>query len=182
MREWENRDSVKTRVQPLVVEAAGSTHIGQESQSIGARFILLHTFAHVLMNRLVFEAGYSAASLSERIYARVPSTGVVPMAGVLMHTASGDSEGSLGGLVRLGEPGNLERLIHDAVEGARWCSSDPICMELGGTSRQGPDGLNLAACHSCAHLPETACETFNVLLDRGLLIGTFADSQIGYFN
>lgn len=55
-------------------------------------------------------------------------------------------------------------------------------MELGGTERQGPDGLNLAACHSCAHLPETACENFNVLLDRGLLIGSLTDSGIGFFN
>lgn len=84
--------------------------------------------------------------------------------------------------MRLGRPGRLERLVHDAIEGARWCSSDPICMELGGTERQGPDGLNLAACHSCAHLPETACENFNVLLDRGLLIGSLTDSGIGFFN
>lgn len=179
---WEQRESVRMRVQPLIVEAASSKHVDNESQAISARFILLHTFAHVLMNRLVFEAGYSATALSERIYSRVPSLGEGPMAAVLIYTASGDSEGSLGGLVRLGEPGHLERLIHDAIEGARWCSSDPICMELGGTARQGPDGLNLAACHSCAHLPETACETFNVLLDRGLLIGSLSDPQIGFFN
>jgi len=182
VREWEERTGVQLRVQPVAKEATQSQHLDTDSHPVSARFMLLHTFAHVLMNRLVFEAGYSAASLSERIYARPPSTGIAPMAAVLIYTASGDSEGSLGGLVRLGDPGRLERLIHDAIEGARWCSSDPICMELGGTERQGPDGLNLAACHACAHLPETACENFNVLLDRGLLIGSLTDPGIGFFN
>ena len=82
----------------------------------------------------------------------------------------------------MGEPGTLERLIADAIEGARWCSSDPICMELGGAERQGPDGLNLAACHSCTHMPETACEGFNVLLDRALLVGSFSEPEVGFFN
>lgn len=182
IREWENRAPVVTRTQDVLDEAAASTFVSADREAVSSRFILLHTFAHVLMNRLVFEAGYTAASLSERIYARIPTENVEPMAAVLIYTASGDSEGSLGGLVRLGEPGTLERLVYDAIEGARWCSNDPVCMELGGSERQGPDGLNLAACHACAHLPETACENFNVLLDRALLVGALTDSSIAYFD
>jgi hypothetical protein len=31
-------------------------------------------------------------------------------------------------------------------------------------------------------VPETACEEFNRLLDRGLLIGPFGNPTIGFFN
>ena len=60
-----------------------------------------------------------------------------------------------------------------------WCASDPLCVESMG---QGPDTLNLAACHSCLLLPETSCEEFNRLLDRATLVGTLEKPQLGYFN
>ena len=88
-----------------------------------------------------------------------------------------DSRG--GGLVHNGSPGLLEELIEKAVEKARWCSRDPICIQSHG---QGPGSCNLAACHSCALLPETCCEFGNGLLDRGLVIGTMEDPSVGYFN
>jgi hypothetical protein len=88
------------------------------------------------------------------------------MAGILLYTAAGDADGTLGGLVGLGKPGNLERILLGALDDARWCASDPICRESDG---QGPDGLNLAACHACALLPETSCEFQNRLLDRGVV-------------
>ena len=43
---------------------------------------------------------------------------------VLIYTAAGDSEGTMGGLVRMGEPGQLDRTITRALDRARWCSSD----------------------------------------------------------
>ena len=101
------------------------------------------------------------------------------MNGVLIYTASGDSEGSMGGLVRQGQPGNLETIVNNAIENARWCSSDPICIDSIG---QGPNSCNLAACHNCALLPETCCEESNMLLDRAMLIGTLNDPELGYFN
>ena len=58
------------------------------------------------------------------------------------------------------------------------CSSDPLCIESEG---QGTHGLNRAACHACALLPETSCEEGNLLLDRALAIGTPADPRLGYF-
>ena len=33
------------------------------------------------------------------------------MAGILIYTAAGDAEGTLGGLVRMGKPGRLEPLL-----------------------------------------------------------------------
>jgi len=103
------------------------------------------------------------------------------MAGVLIYTAAGDAEGTMGGLVRMGKPGYLEPAVHAAVENARWCSADPVCMEIGTSVGQGPDACNLAACHNCALVPETACEEFNRFLDRGVLIGTLEERSMGFF-
>ena len=70
----------------------------------GVRLVLVHSLAHALMRQLSLECGYSAASLRERIYAREPGEPGGPMAGFLLYTAAPDSEGTLGGLVALGEP------------------------------------------------------------------------------
>ena len=96
------------------------------------------------------------------------------MNGVLIYT-TGDTEGSLGGLVRLGRPGTLENILESAIEKARWCSTDPVCLDSKG---QGPDGCNLAACYNCALISETSCENGNRLLDRSLLI----NPDFGYFS
>jgi hypothetical protein len=97
-----------------------------------------------------------------------------------MYTAAGDSEGTMGGLVSLAEGDAFRMLFNNAIEAARWCSTDPICLELGGKG-QGPDLCNLAACHACALLPETSCEDMNKFLDRGLLIGTPDLPTLGFF-
>jgi hypothetical protein len=62
------------------------------------------------------------------------------------------------------------RVLDAALEGASWCSNDPVCMELGEHGQES-FGSNLAACHSCCLLPETACEMFNSGLDRAVLVG-----------
>jgi hypothetical protein len=100
------------------------------------------------------------------------------MQGILIYTASGDSEGTMGGLVRQGRPGRLETTIRRALERAAWCSSDPVCIESNG---QGSDSANLAACHGCCLVPETSCEEGNRLLDRALLVGTPGVKGIGMF-
>ena len=51
------------------------------------------------------------------------------MAGILIYTAAPDSEGTLGGLVTLGETANLEQHLDQALEGLEICSSDPLCAE-----------------------------------------------------
>lgn len=145
------------------------------------RFVALHTLSHILINQLVFDCGYTAASLSERLYCTDESTALPSMNGLLIYTASGDSEGSMGGLVRMGEPDELDRVFEAALDNARFCSSDPICMELGAEG-QGPNSMNLAACHSCALVPETSCEFFNHYLDRGLIIGVPGNLSLGLFN
>ena len=126
---------------------------------------------------MAFECGYDSSSLRERLY--VSSGEETEMHGLLIYTASGDSEGTLGGLVRQGEPGRLDNTLKAAIENASICSSDPLCIESQG---QGTSSLNLAACHACGLLPETSCEEGNLLLDRGLVIGTPDDEGLGYFS
>lgn len=141
----------------------------------GARYVLLHTLAHALIREFALESGYSAASLRERLYAR---SGPEPMAGILLYTAATDSEGTLGGLVSLGKPVNFGRLLRQALEHARLCTSDPLCAEHDPT---GDGSLHGAACHACAFAAETSCERSNRYLDRALLVDTFAGAGLGYF-
>lgn len=151
---------------------------GPVTQSWAARYLLVHSLAHVLINQLVFECGYSTASLRERLY--VSDDSAAPMAGILIYTAAGDSEGTLGGLVRLGRPELLGPVFQRALGRASWCSADPVCSEnLGG---QGSMLANIAACHSCILLPETSCETINNGLDRSMLVGTPDNREPGFFS
>ncbi|MBC2705606.1 MAG: DUF1998 domain-containing protein [Desulfobacula sp.] len=143
-------------------------------------FIVIHTFSHLLMNQLTFECGYSSASLRERLYFSTDKDS--PMAALLIYTAAGDSEGTMGGLVRMGQPKLFEPLLKDAVRKSQWCSADPVCMELGDMGGQGPYSCNLAACHNCALVPETSCEEFNRFLDRGVTTGTVDNRALGFLN
>ena len=142
----------------------------------GARYVLLHSLAHVLMRQLALDCGYSESSVRERIYSSTDPER--KMAGILLYTASADSEGSLGGLVDLGTKERFPNLIHNALENAKRCSSDPLCAD------HQPDvhaTINGAACHACLLAPETSCEAFNRFLDRNFLVPTMAHSDMAYF-
>ena len=167
----ERLDSMRTRYNERRHER------GMAPARISEKYVLLHTIAHAVIAQLSFDCGYGSAALRERIYCDLEDPDQ-PMQGVLIYTASGDSEGSMGGLVRQGGPGLLEGVFEQAVHQSHWCSSDPICIESPG---QGTDNANLAACHGCVLLPETSCETGNRLLDRGLLVGTPDVPEVGFF-
>lgn len=154
------------------------TDQGQPHRRVTPQFVLLHTFAHVVINQLAYDCGYGSASLRERLYCDLEDQ-ANPMCGVLIYTASGDSEGSMGGLVRQAKEGLFENIVIRAVEKAAWCSSDPVCIESNG---QGAENCNLSACHSCCLLPETSCEEGNRLLDRALLVGKPGAADIGFFS
>jgi hypothetical protein len=116
---------VRARVQPLVARFQMAQHERHlRERVIGARSVLLHTFAHLLINRLTFERGYSSVSLRERPF--VSENVAMPMAGVLIYTAAGDAGGTLGGLVRMGKPGHLDPVVRRALETAQWCSADSV--------------------------------------------------------
>lgn len=144
-----------------------------------ARYILLHSFAHALIRQFAIECGYSAASLRERVYAREPNHEDGPMAGVLIYTAAPDSEGTLGGLVALGEPAVLGRHLDQALDAMRLCASDPLCAEHA-PAREGL-ALHAAACHACLFASETSCERGNKYLDRSVLVPTVERSNYAFF-
>lgn len=150
---------------------------GQRPRTVTPKFVLLHALAHSLINQLSFDCGYGSASLRERIYCQLDGQ-AEPMQGILIYTASGDSDGTMGGLVRQGDPHRLEPTLVASLQKAQWCSSDPVCIE---TKGQGTDNANLAACHGCLLVSETSCEEGNRLLDRAFLVGTPQEPRLGFF-
>ena len=177
--EWRNNnDKVNGRVRLLNENYKKSYYGSLKDREISAKFLLLHTLSHLLMKQLSFECGYSIASLKERIYCSELSQGR-NMSGVFIYTASGDSEGTMGGLVRQGRSDVFPGIFKKAIEASITCSNDPVCSLSQG---QGRDSLNLSACYSCTLVPETSCEEFNVFLDRGTVIGTFEDPDIGFYS
>ena len=183
-----NQDAISKWVDenPEVQERCTRIQENYESSFLGSgrpknitpKFVMLHTLSHLLISQLSFECGYSIASLSERLYC-YDGKKDESMAGIFIYTASGDSEGTLGGLVRQGRPDAFPRIFKKALEKAKTCSNDPVCIMSKG---QGRDSLNLAACHACTLLPETCCEERNEFLDRGLIIGTFEDKSVGFWS
>jgi hypothetical protein len=143
------------------------------------RYVLLHSLSHALMRQIALECGYTAASIRERIYCRSGIDGQEPMAGILIYTAASDSEGTLGGLVQLGQPLSLGRQLRSALEAMRICGSDPLCSEHVPTA----DGRTIhgASCHACLFAPETSCEKGNRYLDRSTLVSTFAARTVEFF-
>lgn len=176
--EWERNPAVSERARRLLVP---SHDMWREQRRLtpgqwpGVRYVLLHTFAHVLIRELALESGYSASGIGERVYA---GAGADPMAGVLLYTAAPDSEGTLGGLVSLGNRHTLGALVERALEAARLCSSDPLCAEH---DPREHGRLYGAACHACLFASETSCERGNQYLDRALLVDTLATSDSGFF-
>ncbi len=133
------------------------------------KFIIVHTFSHILIKELEFLCGYAATSLNERLFVDDEN-----MQGVLIYTVAG-SEGSYGGLTSQANPESIKKILHSAIFRSKDCASDPVCYHSDG---QGIGGLNLAACYSCALLPETSCEEFNSFLDRAML----TDKIFGFLN
>jgi hypothetical protein len=182
---WLRKDAVKSRERQFRHShrqwrvARGLDPDGREFPEM-MRYVLLHSFSHALMRALSLECGYSLASIRERIYAREVVDGKPAMAGILIYTATNDSEGTLGGLVRLGEPEQLETFVGKALEMAEFCASDPLCAENSPVA-QGHT-VHAAACHACSFLPETSCEMGNRFLDRSVLVPTVETSEFAFFD
>lgn len=175
---WRSENQFLAERVALLNDNYKKSFIGENHpREITGKFLLLHTISHLLIKQLSFECGYGIASLKERIYCSEAADGK-EMAGILIYTACGDSEGTLGGLVRQGRSDTFPSIFNKAIENARTCSNDPVCSLSQG---QGRDSLNLAACYSCTLIPETSCEEFNCFLDRGVVVGTFDNPNLGFF-
>lgn len=175
LQRWAQTEAVKSRAATVDgrYRKRAASYGREVDRAITAQLLVVHTFAHALINQLSLEAGYPAASLRERIYVFDDA------AGLLIYTATTDSAGSLGGVTAQAEPHRLRDSVVEAIGRFSWCSSDPVCIEA---EAGGTDALNLAACHACALLPETSCEEMNLLLDRGALVGTPEDPGLGFFS
>lgn len=169
-------DTKEGSVCKRIVTKEKNVRFDDELSYIRPDYYLLHTLSHMLIKELNMSSGYSSSALKERIY--YSDNQGEEMYGVLIYTSSSDSEGTLGGLVKQGVPEKFFALMSSAIEKAQWCSFDPVCIE---SDSQGRDSLNASACHACSLISETSCEKMNVFLDRGVLIGTLDNPQLGFF-
>lgn len=135
-------------------------------------YVLLHTLSHLLIKQLSLESGYSSTAIKERIYYSEKMTGI------LIYTGNTDQEGSLGGLVEMGEISRFRRILINALDEAKFCSNDPSCS---GQEPSEKNYLNGASCFACTMLPETACENGNILLSRSFLVETMESEVAPFF-
>ena len=68
LHEWSMIPSVIKRVNQIGRSYQQSTFGKNNEGSLKPEFILIHTFAHLLINQLSFECGYGSSSIRERIY------------------------------------------------------------------------------------------------------------------
>lgn len=139
----------------------------------GLPYIMLQSLAHLLITAVSLDCGYSASSISERIYAGPSGHGI------LLYTGSPGSEGTLGGLVDIGR--RLGRHLTNALELGRLCSNDPVCAQHDPADPHEERFLHGAACHGCLLIAETSCEQRNEFLDRALVIPTVATANAAFF-
>lgn len=179
VQEWESRTNVVDRAARIRAAYEQAWHDrgrpGAPPKSVTPRLLLVHSLAHALIRQLSLSCGYGSASLRERLYV---DTHDWEMAGLLVFTSSPDADGTLGGLARQGEPGNIVRVFEETLASMVWCSSDPLCIEGVHAMTEPANG---AACHACLLASETSCEEFNAFLDRASLVGTPSDPSLGYF-
>lgn len=128
-------------------------------------FVWWHTFSHALIRALALDAGYSAASIRERVYGGRS----IPEGGLLLYATQPGSDGTLGGLVALVD--RFEAVAKRALYGLMTCSNDPLCLE----KSFRPGAFAGAACYGCTILSETSCEHRNIWLDRRVVLETLQD-------
>ena len=172
LNEWINTyPEIQKRIQIIIDNHNNSDSSLNKDLALTPKFILIHTFSHLIIKELEYLCGYPSTSIQERLY--IDDNPKTEMNGVLIYTIAG-SEGSYGGLTSICDNDKIGKLILSAMMRAKDCATDPICYHTGG---QGVGNLNLSACFSCSLLPETSCEMFNCYLDRRILI----DKEYGYF-
>lgn len=163
---WEAHAVVQRRAAAL--RAGWDRELGGRGPAFfGARYYLLHSLAHLLVQAIALECGYGASSLRERIYCSAPGA-KAPMAAILLVTTTPGSEGTLGGLVAQGR--RVDVHLERALGLARLCSNDPVCAGHGPDDAHGERHLEGAACHGCLYLAEVSCERMNRMLDRALVV------------
>jgi hypothetical protein len=174
---WRDTEGVRQRGTQFInaKTAWDNEHPGSDRKFLGSPYVMLHSLAHMLLTRISLDCGYPAAALRERIYA-LPDVG---MYGILIHTGTSGSEGTLGGLVEAGQ--RMGEHLLAALDEARLCSNDPVCAEHDPSAQHDPMRLHGAACHGCLLIAETSCEQRNDWLDRALVVPTVTVSDAAFF-
>jgi hypothetical protein len=168
--EWiKNKPKIQERISILIGNKQQFESTFNEDFDLNPKYVLIHTFSHLIIKELEYLCGYPSTSIQERLYIDENPE----MNGVLIYTIAG-SEGSYGGITSICDDNKIGKLIESAMIRAMDCATDPICYHTHG---QGVANLNLSACFSCTLLPETSCEKFNCYLDRRILV----DKDYGYF-
>jgi Domain of unknown function (DUF1998) len=163
---WNARDEVKAREKALKAgfEVWCRRRGLPDAEFPKLPYIMLHSLSHLLITAVSLECGYAATSIRERVYAGEGGYGI------LLFTGSSGSEGTLGGLVQVGE--HLEDHLKSALEQGQLCSNDPGCAQHEPTNPQEERFLHGAACHGCLLIGEPSCERGNEYLDRALVVPT----------
>lgn len=146
----------------------------KEEHFPGMPYIMLHSLSHLLITTISLKCGYSSTAIKERIYAN-HDLGY----GILIYTGSSGSEGTLGGLIEIGD--RLEYYLELALESGEICSNDPICSQHIPGDREDDALLQGAACHGCVLIAESSCERSNDFLDRALVVNTIARENAAFF-
>ncbi len=172
---WLKRPAVQERAAQLIAGFDVWRHRKKAETAAfpGLPYIMLQSLAHLMITALSLDCGYSASSISERIYAGESGHGI------LLYTGTPGSEGSLGGLVEMGK--TLGRTLERALELGRLCSNDPVCAQHDPADPHEERFLHGAACHGCLLIAETSCERRNELLDRALVVPTVATPGAAFF-
>lgn len=173
---WLSRPAVKTRLSQLVEgHTRWAAHRKVERPFPGGPYVLLHTLSHLLIGAVAMRCGYPASSIRERIYVDYEAQHY----GLLLYTASPDSEGTLGGLVSQGR--HIADHLRIALRSGGLCSNDPVCAQH--SPAEGMEGrwLHGASCHGCTLIAETSCEMRNDYLDRALVVPTLAVPGASFF-
>ena len=127
-------------------------------RELGPAFVWWHTLSHALTRAIGEHAGYSSASIRERVYVEGRR------GGILLYATQPGNDGTLGGLISLAP--HIDQILPAAMEGVRVCSGDPLCRR----QEFKPGDLNGAACYGCLMNSETSCEHRNMWLDRHVLL------------
>lgn len=173
---WFRRPEVQQRGRYLMAgfDAWKHEHHGSHREFPGLTYVMLHSFAHLLITTVSLECGYPASSIRERIFA-LPNVGF----GVLLYTGTSDAEGTLGGLIEVGR--RIHEHVQTALEMGELCSNDPVCAQHQPENSHERRFLLGAACHGCLLIAETSCEQHNDFLDRALVVRTVDNLSVEFF-
>jgi hypothetical protein len=132
-------------------------------------FVWWHTLSHLLTRAIGEDAGYSSASIRERVYFELDEDTGRARGGILLYSTMPGAEGSMGGLIALVP--YFDRMLRIAFNQLQVCSGDPLCFENRFSHNTNAVNVNGAACYGCTMNSETSCEHRNMWLDRRVITG-----------